>query len=181
MILLPVSSKSSDLLVVDLGQLSVFNSFIFAGNPTSISVMKDTTCSKPCLLDVMTIELENTDLYAGIKQNEATQTGFKLGRSGYVLKKGQSFLKKTFELKLQVERNLSNALCHNVPDMSIYGQLSTLDGSLDLAQYRLIRGLLAFNLGEDTERVLPSVIAPSINADVSKLLGFLRVIPYDLR
>lgn len=54
-----------------------------------------------------------------------------------------------------------------VPDMSIYGQLSTLDGLLDLSQYRLIRGLLAFNLGEDTERVLPSVTPPPVNADVS--------------
>jgi hypothetical protein len=54
-----------------------------------------------------------------------------------------------------------------VADMSIYGQLSTLDGLLDLSQYRLIRGLLAFNLGEDTERVLPSVNPPPFNADVS--------------
>ena len=50
--------------------------------------------------------------------------------------------------------------------MSIYGQLSTLDGLLDLSQYRLIRGLLIYNLGEDTERVLPSVTPPPINADV---------------
>lgn len=50
--------------------------------------------------------------------------------------------------------------------MSIHGQLSTLDCTLDRAQYRLIHGLLAFNLGEDTERILPSVLPPPVTAEV---------------
>lgn len=54
--------------------------------------------------------------------------------------------------------------------MSIHGQLSTLDCTLDRAQYRLIHGLLAFNLGEDTERILPSVSAPPVFAEVKLLL-----------
>jgi hypothetical protein len=39
MILLPVSSKSPDLLVVDLGQLVVTNSFKLSGDPDTISVV----------------------------------------------------------------------------------------------------------------------------------------------
>ncbi|RZC42308.1 vacuolar protein sorting-associated protein 13D [Asbolus verrucosus] len=183
MILLPVSSKSSDLLIVDLGQLLVTNSFKLSGEVDTISVVSNSgnimlhhaekpneinISAKKCLLDVMIIELDNMDLYAGIKENELSSTAecCKLG-CGQVTKKGPSLLKKKFQLKLQVERNLNCNVCHSVPDMSIYGQLSTLDGSLDLAQYRLIRGLLAFNLGEDTERVLPSVNPPPINADPS--------------
>lgn len=50
--------------------------------------------------------------------------------------------------------------------MSVHGELSTLDASLDLAQYRLIRGLLTNNLGENTEHILPSVTAPPITAEV---------------
>ncbi|KAJ3643178.1 hypothetical protein Zmor_025903 [Zophobas morio] len=164
MILLPVSSKSSDLLIVDLGQLLVTNSFKLSGDADTISVpLSD---AKRCLLDVMVIELDNLDLYAGVKENEfsASKDCFKLG-CGQVTKRGPSLLKEKFHLKLQVERNLSNNVCHSVPDMSIYGQLSTLDGLLDLSQYRLIRGLLIYNLGEDTERVLPSVTPPPINAD----------------
>nr|XP_015839049.1 PREDICTED: vacuolar protein sorting-associated protein 13D isoform X1 [Tribolium castaneum] len=165
MILLPVSSKSSDLLIVDLGQLLVTNSFKMSGDSGTISVV--TNDAKKCLLDVMMIELDNMDLYAGVKENEfnpARKGAFKLGY-GQVTKKGPSLLKEKFQFKLQVERNLTSSICHNVPDMSIYGQLSTLDGLLDLSQYRLIRGLLAFNLGEDTERVLPSVSPPPVNAD----------------
>lgn len=51
--------------------------------------------------------------------------------------------------------------------MSVHGELSTLDASLDLSQYRLIRGLLSNNLGENTEHILPSVTAPPITAEVS--------------
>ena len=36
----------------------------------------------------------------------------------------------------------------SVPDMSIKGTLSALHGALDLSQYKLIRGLLSYNIGE---------------------------------
>lgn len=55
--------------------------------------------------------------------------------------------------------------------MSIHGELSTLDASLDLAQYRLIRGLLTHNIGENTEHILPSVQPPPITAEV-----FLKIL-----
>lgn len=58
--------------------------------------------------------------------------------------------------------------------MSIHGQLSTLDCTLDRAQYRLIHGLLAFNLGEDTERILPSVSPPPVTAEVKIIFSSLK-------
>ncbi|KAJ8920133.1 hypothetical protein NQ315_011790 [Exocentrus adspersus] len=168
--LLPVSSKSSDLLIVDLGQLFVTNIFKFSGQDGTISIVSTESVHR-CLLDVMTIELENMDLYTGIIETELSpqkkqpsSESFKLGGST-ISKKGPSLLAKKFRLKLQVEQNLHKNVCHVVPDMSIYGQLSTLDGVLDLQQYRLIRGLLAFNLGEDTERINPSVPAQTISSE----------------
>ncbi|KAJ8964860.1 hypothetical protein NQ314_004578 [Rhamnusium bicolor] len=136
-ILLPVSSKSSDLLIVDLGQLMVTNVFKFSGDPGTISVVSEDSSQK-CLLDVMTIELENMDLYTGIKGTE---------------------------LSPQKKQTSSDSFKLGIPDMSIYGQLSTLDGALDLRQYRLIRGLLAFNLGENTERINPSVPAQAVSSE----------------
>lgn len=71
--------------------------------------------AKKCLLDVMIIELDNMDLYAGVKENEFNSSrkgSFKLGY-GQVTKKGLSLLKEKFKLKLQVERNLSSNICHN--------------------------------------------------------------------
>ncbi|XP_074028701.1 vacuolar protein sorting 13D [Leptinotarsa decemlineata] len=161
-ILLPVSSKSSDVLVVDLGQLSVTNVFKYSDEEGTISVISNND-DKKCLLDVMTIKLENMDLYAGVKdisssplKSPVSSTRLKLGTI-FVTKDGPSLLPKKFQLKLQVEKNLNVKESHAVPDMSIYGHLSTLDGALDLKQYRLIRGLLDFNLGEDTEMINPSV------------------------
>lgn len=177
MILLPVSSKSSDLLVVDLGHLLVTNEFKFSDDVDMISVASHDV-DKKCLLDVMTIKLENIDLYAGIKENDLSPSkrlrskdNFKLG-SSFIRKNGPSVLTKKFHLKLQVEQNLHKKICHSVPDMSIYGQLSTLDGTLDLKQYKLIRGLLAFNLGEDTERINPSVPTKMVTSEVRTYLKF---------
>ncbi|CAH1134889.1 unnamed protein product [Ceutorhynchus assimilis] len=157
-ILLPVSSKSTNLAIIDLGKLLVTNTFKFSGDEGTISTQ--TEQNKKCLLEVMHIELENMDLYTGIKESELSPTknnnSFKFG-SSFIMRKGPSLLTKKFQLKLQYERNLHKDLCHIVPDSSIYGHLSTLDCVLDLQQYKLIRGLLAYNLGEDTERIHPSV------------------------
>lgn len=59
--------------------------------------------------------------------------------------------------------------------MSIHGELSTLDASLDLSQYQLIRGLLTYNLGENTEHILPSVTPPPISAEVSYIQLFFNI------
>uniref|UniRef100_A0AAR5PHD2 UBA domain-containing protein n=1 Tax=Dendroctonus ponderosae TaxID=77166 RepID=A0AAR5PHD2_DENPD len=162
-ILLPVSSKSTSLVIIDLGKLLVTNTFKFSGDEGTISSLSDPTTNKKCLLEVMLIELENMDLYTGVKDSELNpvknsypQDSFKFG-SSFIMRKGPSLLTKKVELKLRYERNLHRNFCRIVPDSSIYGHLSTLDCALDLHQYKLIRGLLAFNLGEDTERIYPSV------------------------
>lgn len=54
--------------------------------------------------------------------------------------------------------------------MSIHGELSTLEGSLNESQYKLIRGLLTHNIGENTEHILPSVQPPPISAEVIRQL-----------
>ena len=60
-------------------------------------------------------------------------------------------LKEKCELKLQVERNLDGGFSHNVPDISVKGLLSSVHAVIDVEQYKLIRGLLAHNLGEQME------------------------------
>lgn len=169
-IMLPESSKSTNILIVDLGQLLVRNSFKHSGDEGTIS-MDSKKSQRKCLLEVMTIELENMDLYTGVKNTELNPTKppkgaetFKFG-SSRITKKGTSLLTKKIQFKLQVETNMNNNVCHNVPDKSIYGELSTLDGVLELSQYRLIRGLLAYNLGE--ERVPETITEPSIDAEIN--------------
>lgn len=161
MILLPVNSTSSNVIVVDLGELFVSNSFKLSGDEGTISVASDNS-NRKCLLDVMMISLENTDLYMAIKEIDSntmkrSTTGYLKFGDSRIFKMGPSLLTKKFQLKLQIEQNLEKKNTHIVPDMSIYGQLSTLDVAIDLNQYKMIRGLLAFNLGEDTETINPSV------------------------
>ncbi|XP_012282695.1 vacuolar protein sorting-associated protein 13D isoform X2 [Orussus abietinus] len=142
-ILIPVSSRSEELVLLDLGELTANNVFEFS------SVVQD------CLLDVTDVELVNMDVYTG-RRLKADQDGDQdedtLTVCGFRVKKlGPSLLTEKCHLKLRVERNLDVHLSRAIPDISVRGTLSTMDCALDPAQYTLIRGLLAYNIGESLE------------------------------
>lgn len=71
---------------------------------------------RKCLLDVMSIDLQNMDLYAAVREDEIRDKNkdccFKLG-SYVIMKKGSSLLTDKCHLKIQVERNLDSNICHN--------------------------------------------------------------------
>ena len=79
----------------------------------------------------------------------------------------QPLLRNKLELKLQVERNLDKGFCHNVPDLSVKGVLTKVHAVVDLDQYKLIRGFLAFNLGEPVETMTDDDSALFTPAQVS--------------
>lgn len=166
-IVLPLSSKSSQLIIVDLEYLKVTNSFKHSGEAGTISMQSNLNSStRKCLLDVMYLDLKNVNLQAGEATTEMNKSNIAYRLGNYsITRLGDSLLTNKCHLKIQVERNLNHNVCHNVPDMSIHGELSTLDGTLDLSQYKLIRGFLAHNLGENTEHILPSVQAPLVTAE----------------
>ena len=60
-------------------------------------------------------------------------------------------LQEKCRLDLQVERNLEGDISHNVPDFCINGTLSSCHFTLDINQYKLVRGLLEHNFGEPLE------------------------------
>ena len=68
--------------------------------------------------------------------------------SYFIVKKGSNLLNSKCHLKLIVERNMDSWKSRNVPDVSVQGTLSRLEAVLDLQQYQLVRGFLAYNLGE---------------------------------
>ncbi|XP_017773930.1 PREDICTED: vacuolar protein sorting-associated protein 13D isoform X2 [Nicrophorus vespilloides] len=168
-ILLPVSTKSSKLIIVDLGELKVTNSFKYSGDAGTISALAKNSTDRKCLLDVMLLALDNVSLQTGereVDSQEAHRGGDYCKLGNCVIRRcGPPLLTEKCHLKIHVERNLHSSICHNVPDMSIHGELSTLDCTLDISQYKLIRGFLAHNLGEDTEHILASVQPPPITAD----------------
>ncbi|XP_076064677.1 vacuolar protein sorting 13D isoform X4 [Oratosquilla oratoria] len=65
-----------------------------------------------------------------------------------VIRKGSSLLQDKCALKVQVERNLDTFTSRAVPDISVHGMLSKVHATIDTSSYKLIRGLLAHNLGE---------------------------------
>lgn len=145
-ILLPLSSRSLEVLIADLGRLCVSNRFLMSGSEGTISFVQDT--SKEVLLEVMNIQLDNMDLLTGERCTDMTENCINLG-SYCVQRRLGSLLREKCQLQLKIERNLMTHISHNVvPDMSVMGTLSTLAASINLAQYRLIRGLLTYNIGE---------------------------------
>lgn len=158
-ILLPLSAKSNKVIVADLGEFSLRNSFHFASDVNNvISVRKDSNGPDE-ILDVMQVDLVNTDLFAG--ERHLKNDDFALNESyGFndtlcmdmgsyiVCKNGASLLNDKCHLKLIVERNLQSWRSHNVPDFSCKGTLSRLEAVLNLQQYQLVRGFLQNNLGE---------------------------------
>lgn len=81
----------------------------------------------------------------------ALQVGDLILGSYLIRRGGQSLLKDTCEFKVEVRRNLDSHITRPVPDMDMCGLLSTVECSVDEHQYKLIRGLLAFNLGENLD------------------------------
>lgn len=83
---------------------------------------------RKCLLDVMSIDLQNMDLYAAVREDEVRDKNkdycFKLG-SCVITKKGSPLLTEKCRLKIQVERNLDSNICHN-------GKTGLLNGRLKI-------------------------------------------------
>lgn len=65
-ILLPLSSRSDKVIVADLGEFSLQNSFHLASESGIISIKEDNTGADE-ILDVMHVHLVNTDLFAGAR------------------------------------------------------------------------------------------------------------------
>lgn len=158
-VVLPLSSKNNKVIVADLGEFSLENSFHFSAERNNvISIRKDENGPNE-ILDVMLVDLVNTDLFAGErypKLDDVTDINVSLSGdslcmdmgSYIVCKKGANLLNGKCHLKLIVERNLETWRSHNVPDFSVQGTISRLEVVLNLQQYQLVRGFLQYNLGE---------------------------------
>ncbi|TRY62990.1 hypothetical protein TCAL_03981 [Tigriopus californicus] len=134
------------------------NSPLRRRRPSSRQRRKDEESSaqmkvKKCLLDVMNVHMRKATLrtaerLSAFTDDDALAKEDILVGSFIVRPQSKPLLKETFELKLQVERNLDKAFSHRVPDTSVKGVLSKLHLAVDQDQYTMIRGLLAYNFGE---------------------------------
>jgi len=176
-ILVPVCSTSEHLLVIDLGKISISNQFEMSNGSLSRSTNESLPPSRPnkgmknlqltelagvsdpssVLVDVLLIELSNMDICTGQRQKiSRSQVGDLILGSYLIRRSSISLLENTCEMKIKVKRNLDSHLGRPIPDMDLCGLLSTVQCSVDEHQYKLIRGLLAFNLGENVDALRPA-------------------------
>uniref|UniRef100_A0A3B3Z2I0 Vacuolar protein sorting 13 homolog A n=1 Tax=Poecilia mexicana TaxID=48701 RepID=A0A3B3Z2I0_9TELE len=137
-IFLPQSSSSSNVIVADLGFLSVNNRFIkqpFKGD-----------AAIPPVVDKMTVKLTDLKMY----------TTYKNGKF-----EGETQLLKPVSLDLEIQRNLSANWYHSIPDVEITAHLKPM--SLILCQDDMIVVLrtLSENLSEKSEAVQPPAVLPT--------------------
>ncbi|XP_053625592.1 intermembrane lipid transfer protein Vps13D isoform X2 [Plodia interpunctella] len=130
-IVLPVSARAQHALAAELARLTLRSE----PQPDRDPAMRP-------LLDVRCARLEGVSLWCA-----------RYAR-GAVRRHGPPLLHAPAHLTLRCESNMSDT--HDVADLTIQGTLTTLQVALDPAQYRLLRGVLAHNLGEDVDDVLPA-------------------------
>ena len=158
-------------MVVDLGRISVSNRFDVVSSSTGSSVIPpgrslrfnstvESSSSAPSsvLVDVLQVELSRMDLSTGqrLEKGQQSQVGDLVLGSYLVRRRSanpRSLLTETCDMKVEVRRNLDGHLGRHttVPDVDLRGLLTAVSCSVDEHQYKLVRGLLAFNLGEQLD------------------------------
>lgn len=168
-ILVPRSAFSNQIIVANLGNLTVKNRFLFSGCEGTLGARKGAINEKVfamtgerCLLDVLSVELQEMDLYSAerleLDKKPGNVQALDINFSSFVvMKRGEPLLKQKCELKLQIERNLHVDFNHAAPDIAVNGEISTVHCSVDVEQYKLIHGILKHNLGEEVEVEIPTV------------------------
>uniref|UniRef100_A0A8C3VHC8 Vacuolar protein sorting 13 homolog A n=1 Tax=Catharus ustulatus TaxID=91951 RepID=A0A8C3VHC8_CATUS len=106
-VIIPQSAMSANVLVADLGLITVKNQFFIAKTKTR--------CSVPPVIDSMTVKLSELKLYRSYYEQDSLQTEVQL--------------LQPVSLEVAVERNLAAAWYNEVPDIEISGRLKPMNVS----------------------------------------------------
>lgn len=143
---------------------------------------------RDCLLDLIDIKFTDTHLYSAqrysltnefdLESVEEIWTSLDSSDGGLDLcdlkffsfgfkQTSKSILKQQDNIYFHLERNLENELSHKSPDWFVYSKLSSILVSIDLDQYKLIRGILDQNIGEQIKQNLSpaNFIIPNANLE----------------
>ncbi|XP_047447117.1 vacuolar protein sorting-associated protein 13A isoform X3 [Mugil cephalus] len=138
-IFLPQSSSSSNVIVADLGRLSVKNRFSkqpFKGD-----------AKIPPVVDIMTVRLTDLKMYRTTYVNESFQ--------------GETQLLMPVSLDLEIQRNLSSNWYHIIPDIEITAHLKPISLILCQEDMTVVLRILSENLSETSDAVPPRAALPS--------------------
>ncbi|XP_037536948.1 vacuolar protein sorting-associated protein 13A [Nematolebias whitei] len=132
-IFLPQSSSSSNVIVADLGLLSVKN--CFAKQPFK------SDSKIPPVVDKMTVKLSDLKMYRTTYINGGFQ--------------GEMQVLKPVSLDLEIQRNLSSNWYHSIPDIEITAHLKPMNLILCQDDMIVVLRTLSENLSEKSEAVQP--------------------------
>ncbi|XP_033238212.1 vacuolar protein sorting-associated protein 13D [Drosophila pseudoobscura] len=155
-IVLPASYSNKQVIIANLGQLTLTNSFHLASEACIISKKLNSAKTNE-LLDVIRIDLVNINMFSGerssVKPKGARDRDRIIIANMKFVRLGEEFFKESCYLNLQLERNLSTERIRVCPDISTKGTFSKVNGMINIEQYKLIRSFLNNNIGEQIDDV----------------------------
>ncbi|CAL8297150.1 unnamed protein product [Gadus morhua 'NCC'] len=134
-VFLPQSSTSANVIVADLGLLSVKNHFTRMPSKTHIKI--------PPIVDIMTVELRDLNMY---------RTTYEDGKF-----QGHTQLLKPVSLDISIQRNLSSTWYHSIPDIEITAHLKPLNLILSQDDITVVLRTLGENLTETSDADPPAL------------------------
>uniref|UniRef100_A0A8C4VAK5 Vacuolar protein sorting 13 homolog A n=1 Tax=Falco tinnunculus TaxID=100819 RepID=A0A8C4VAK5_FALTI len=134
-VIVPQSAMSANVLVADLGLITVKNQFFIAKTKTRYNL--------PPVVDSMTVKLSELKLYRSCYEKGSLQTEVQL--------------LQPLNLEVAVERNLAAAWYNEVPDIEISGRLKPMNLILSQEDVTTILRTLNENIGGSSDA---SVSAP---------------------
>ncbi|XP_074527415.1 intermembrane lipid transfer protein VPS13A isoform X2 [Halichoeres trimaculatus] len=138
-IFLPQSSSSSNVIVADLGLLSVKNCFDKQPCKSSAKI--------PPVVDKMAVKLTDLKMYRTTYINEGFQ--------------GETQLLMPVSLDLEIQRNLSSNWYHSIPDIEITAHLKPMSLILSQDDMTVVLRTLSENLSEKSDALPAPPTVPS--------------------
>lgn len=132
-VIVPQSSTSSDVLVADLGLITVKNTF-------SLVTCKSQS-NLPPVIDCMTVKLSNLKLYRTVFEKGSLLSEIEL--------------LQPLNMDITIERNLAAGWYSDIPDIKIIGHLKPMSLMLGQEDLTVILRTLNENLGETSEKADP--------------------------
>ncbi|CAF3378706.1 unnamed protein product [Rotaria sp. Silwood1] len=155
-LILPEYALNKHVIILHLGNVIIKNRFLYENEPGTLSSIMNRPKNSKCLLDVISIQFQDTLLYSGIysKLDPNIKFTVKFSTFGFhtINNDLSSMLRERCYLNIHIERNLDSSLNHSSPTYSVKADLSSIDILVDTYQYSLVRSILAYNIGEQLEQ-----------------------------
>jgi len=155
-LILPEYALNKSVIILHLGNIIIKNCFLYENEPGTLSSIMNKPKDSTCLLDIITIQFQDTLLYSAIycKLDSNIKLQVQFSNFGFhtIRDNLSSMLRERCYLNIHIERNLDSSLNHSSPTYSIKADLSSIDILLDTYQYSLLRGILSYNIGEQLEQ-----------------------------